>query len=234
MEQARHALFAALVFGLFTTIYVLQWVFQYRGGLSGEGKGLFNWHPVLQLSSFIFLNGLAIMVYRLPSSWQGSHEQMKYIHAGLNVAAFLSAVVALSAVFGSQSSSHFPNLFSLHSWLGLTAVALFCAQIVIAASIYLFPFTPSSWRKTFMPVHTFLGRFLFGGIIAVSVIGITEALIFDLNDPKYTDSPAEAIHANIMGLLLVGYGVTVLWVSTRSGKHVSQYSQSEEAEAKVK
>ncbi|XP_034559874.1 cytochrome b reductase 1-like [Notolabrus celidotus] len=227
---------AALTFGAFTIIYVLRWVLQYREGLSWEGgPALFNWHPVLQLSGFIFLNGLAIIVYRLPWTWQGSKETMRYIHAGLNMAAFLCAVVSLSAVFGSQSSANFPDLFSLHSWLGLTAVALFGLQMVLSASIYLFPFTPSSWKAAFMPLHVFVGRLLFGGTIAVSLIGITERLIFSLVDPKYTDYPAEAAFANVMGVLLVAYGVTILWISTRaSWKRPSEFTQSEGIEDKVK
>ncbi|XP_065809385.1 plasma membrane ascorbate-dependent reductase CYBRD1-like [Labrus bergylta] len=224
MENHNHfmvALSAALAFGSLTIIFVLRWVSNYRDGLAWDGgPANFNWHPVLQLSGFVFLNGLGIIAFRLPWTHQLSKESVKLIHAALNTLAFFCAIMALKAVFGSQSGSNFPDLFSLHSWLGITVVSLFGIEIALAASIYLFPITPESWKAAFHPLHVFLGRFLFGSTICVSLIGLTERLIFSLNDPKYSDSPPEAFFANVMGLLLVAYGVAIFWISTnKSWKH---------------
>lgn len=214
-KQLTVALLAAFAFGFATVLFVLRWVLHYREGLAWDGgQAQFNWHPVLQLSAFIFLNGIAILSFRLPWTQQLSRESVKYIHAGLNLIALTGAVISFRAVFGSQSASNFPDLFSLHSWLGLTAVALFSLQMVLSACIFLLPITPDSLKEAFMPLHMFLGRFLFGSTIAVSLIGITERLIFGLKEQKYTDSPPEAVFANVMGLLLVAYGVAVLWIST--------------------
>lgn len=36
------------------------------------------------------------------------------------------------------------------------------------------------------------------------------------NNPKYKDSPPEAVFVNAMGVVLVAYGVAILWISTRT------------------
>ncbi|XP_034549598.1 cytochrome b reductase 1 [Notolabrus celidotus] len=217
MENFRHflvALFAAAAAGFVTIIFVLRWVLHYREGLAWDGgPAEFNWHPVLMLSGFIFLNGAAIIVFRLPWTWQCNKLIMKFIHAGLNLAAFICATISFVAVFDFHNAANIPNMYSLHSWLGLAALILFSLQIVLSAIIYLIPFTPLSWRAAFMPLHVFVGRSLFGSVIAVALMGITEKLIFSL---KYKDSPPEAVFVNIMGVLLVAFGVAILWISTRT------------------
>ncbi|XP_074551266.1 plasma membrane ascorbate-dependent reductase CYBRD1 [Halichoeres trimaculatus] len=219
MEDFRHflvALSAAAAAGLVTIVFVLKWVLHFREGLAWDGgPAEFNWHPLLMLSGFIFLNGVAIIVFRLPWTWKCSKLIMKFIHAGLNLAAFTCATISFVAVFDFHNAANIPNMYSLHSWLGLAALILFGLQIVLSVTIYLVPFTPVSWRAAFMPVHVFVGHSLFGSVIAVALMGITEKLIFGLNNPKYKDSPPEAIFVNVMGMLLVAYGVAILWISTR-------------------
>lgn len=56
----------------------------------------------------------------------------------------------------------------------------FNGQLVLGVGIYLIPVTPASWRAAVMPLHVFSGLLLFGSVIAVSLMGITEKLIFGL------------------------------------------------------
>lgn len=71
----------------------------------------------------------AIIVYRLPWTWQHSKLMMKFIHAGLNLLAFILAVISVVAVFDFHNAAKIPNMYSLHSWLGLAAVILYCLQV---------------------------------------------------------------------------------------------------------
>lgn len=54
---------------------------------------------------------------------------MKFIHAGLHLLAFIFAVIAMVAVFDFHNAAQIPNMYSLHSWLGLVALTLFCLQV---------------------------------------------------------------------------------------------------------
>lgn len=217
LTQFLVALGAAAAVGLISIIFVLRWVLYFRGGLAWDGGSAeFNWHPVLTVCGFIFLQGIAIIVYRLPWTWKCSKLMMKFIHAGLNLLAFIFAVVAMVAVFDFHNAANIPNMYSLHSWVGLTAVTLYCLQLVLGIGMYLIPFTPVSYRAAFMPIHVYSGLFLFSSVIAVALMGITEKLFFALNNPKYKDSPPEAIFVNVLGVLLVVFGALILWIATRT------------------
>ncbi|XP_029981524.1 plasma membrane ascorbate-dependent reductase CYBRD1 [Sphaeramia orbicularis] len=203
--------------GLISVIFVLTWVLHFKEGLAWDG-GLaeFNWHPVLIVTGFILLQGIAIIVYRLPWTWNCSKLMMKFIHAGLNIMAFICAVIAMVAVFDFHNAAKIPNMYSLHSWLGLTAVILYWLQIILGVGMYLIPITPISWRAAFMPLHVYSGLLLFASVIGVALMGITEKLIFGLKDPKYKDSPPEAVFVNVLGVLLVVFGALILWIATRT------------------
>lgn len=71
----------------------------------------------------------AIVVYRLPWTWRCSKLTMKFIHAGLNLLAFALVAVSMVAVFDFHNTAKIPNMYSLHSWLGLAAVILYCVQV---------------------------------------------------------------------------------------------------------
>ncbi|XP_041933397.1 plasma membrane ascorbate-dependent reductase CYBRD1 [Alosa sapidissima] len=215
-KQFLVLLVSALSVGFVCIVFVLRWVFHFKEGLAWDG-GLaeFNWHPLLIVIGFIFLQGIAIIVYRLPWTWRCSKLMMKFIHAGLNILALILAVVSLVAVFDFHNAANIPNMYSLHSWVGLAAVILYALQIVLGLVVYLVPITPGFVRAALMPVHVYGGLFIFSSVIATALMGITEKLIFGLKDPKYKDSPPEAVFVNVLGLLLSVFGGLILWIATR-------------------
>lgn len=207
---------AAAAAGLTSVIFVLVWVLHFKEGVAWDGSPAeFNWHPLLIVSGFILLQGIAIIVYRLPWTWNLSKLTMKFIHAGLNIVAFICAVIATVAAFDFHNAAKIPNMYSLHSWLGMTAVILYWLQIILGVGMYLIPITPISWRAAFMPLHVYSGLSLFASVIGVALMGITEKLIFGLKEPKYKDSPPEAVFVNVLGVLLAVFGALILWIATR-------------------
>lgn len=209
-------LFVAFVFGFVAVVFVLRWVLHFREGLGWDGGSAeFNWHPVLTVTGFVFLQGIAIVVYRLPWTWKCSKLMMKFIHAGLHVLTFILAVISLVAVFDFHNVQKIPNMYSLHSWVGLTAIILYSLQIVLGIGIYLLPVSPDFLRAALMPIHIFSGLVIFTTVIATALMGITEKLIFSLKQPSYKDSPPEAIFVNVLGLLIAMFGGLILWIVTR-------------------
>lgn len=59
-------------------------------------------------------------------------KQLKLLHAGCHCLTFVLTVIALVAVFDSHNLAvpPIPNLYTLHSWIGLTSVILFCCQVI--------------------------------------------------------------------------------------------------------
>ncbi|KAG8559662.1 hypothetical protein GDO81_017405 [Engystomops pustulosus] len=142
---------------------------------------------------------------------------MKCIHAGLHLTATTLVVVALVAVFEYHNAKHIPNLYSLHSWVGLTVVILFVLQLFVSIIVYLLPITPVSIRAAFMSIHVYGGLLLFGCIMGTALMGLTEKLIFSLRKPAYSSFPPEGIFVNTLGLLIIVFGGLILWIATRPG-----------------
>ncbi|XP_007446403.1 PREDICTED: cytochrome b reductase 1-like [Lipotes vexillifer] len=209
-------LVSALLVGFLSVIFTLVWVLHYREGLGWDGTALeFNWHPVLVVTGFVFIQGIAIIVYRLPWTWKCSKLLMKSIHAGLNAVAAILAIISLVAVFDFHNARNIPNMYSLHSWVGLTAVILYILQLLLGFFVFLLPWAPLSLRALLMPIHVYSGLLVFGTVIATVLMGVTEKLIFALKNPAYSTFPPEGVFTNTLGLLILVFGALIFWIVTR-------------------
>lgn len=71
----------------------------------------------------------AALVYRIPHTWSGPKLPWKVLHGSLALGAFVLTVLGLAAVFHFHNSQGTPNMYSLHSWMGLGTVLLFSCQV---------------------------------------------------------------------------------------------------------
>ncbi|KAI5944692.1 plasma membrane ascorbate-dependent reductase CYBRD1 [Manis javanica] len=209
-------LVSALLVGFLSVLFTLIWVLHYREGLGWDGSALeFNWHPVLVVTGLVFIQGIAIIVYRLPWTWKCSKLLMKCIHAGLNAVAAILAVISLVAVFDFHNARSIPNMYSLHSWIGLTVVILYILQLLLGFFAFLVPLAPLSLRAFLMPLHIYSGLLIFGIVIASALTGVTEKLFFALTKPAYSTFPPEGVFTNTLGLLILVFGALIFWIVTR-------------------
>ena len=169
--------------GALLMILVAVWTICYRNGFSWKSNPQleFNWHPLLMTIGLVFLYANAMLIYRTQRNVR--KRRLKLIHAGMMLFIVLLTVIALVAAFDSHNlatPSPIPNMYTLHSWVGLTTVILFCCQWVAGCVSFLFPGLQSPLRASYMPIHVYFGIAAFIGAITSCLLGLNEKAIFTL------------------------------------------------------
>uniref|UniRef100_A0AAY4DPR4 Lysosomal membrane ascorbate-dependent ferrireductase CYB561A3 n=1 Tax=Denticeps clupeoides TaxID=299321 RepID=A0AAY4DPR4_9TELE len=204
-----------LCLGLLCVVFVTYWNAVWRGGFAWDGSSLqFNWHPVFMVTGLVVLYGFAAVLYRIPYTWRYDKTPWKLLHAGTLLLAFIFSILGLCAVFDFHNANNTPNLYSLHSWIGICTVALFALQWAAGFSAFLLPWTPVDIRKVTKPLHVWMGSIILVMSIISCISGINEKLFFvkaNVNGTRpYASLPPEAVFVNTFGVLIVAFGLVVL------------------------
>ncbi|KAK3120780.1 hypothetical protein QOZ80_8BG0641700 [Eleusine coracana subsp. coracana] len=200
------------VLAIVAVVLVLVWCVHFRGGLalqSSNNKALiFNVHPVLMITGPIVLAGEAILCYR---SLPMSRDARKKAHLSLHAAGLAVGVLGVYAVFKFHVESGIPNLYSLHSWLGIATISLYALQWLAGFLAFFFPGAPPATRRAAVPWHALLGILVFVLAIATAQLGFLEKLTFlqapPLRLPKYGP---EALLVNFTAVVVLLLGVAVV------------------------
>uniref|UniRef100_A0A8C3WSA4 Transmembrane ascorbate-dependent reductase CYB561 n=1 Tax=Catagonus wagneri TaxID=51154 RepID=A0A8C3WSA4_9CETA len=112
--------------GLTVVAVTGAWLGVYRGGIAWESALQFNVHPLCMIIGLVFLQGDALLVYRVFRN--EAKRTTKVLHGVLHVFAFVIALVGLVAVFDYHRKKGSADLYSLHSWCGILVFVLFLAQ----------------------------------------------------------------------------------------------------------
>ncbi|XVF85554.1 hypothetical protein PTKIN_Ptkin17bG0126500 [Pterospermum kingtungense] len=201
-SASRLTIFVHL-FGVLAFILMLFWLLHYRGGIdygSYDANRVFNVHPLLMFCGFIFLSGEAMMVYR---TVQAEHNVQKVVHMILQLGAFVLGVIGLCAVFKFHDMIKVEDVYSLHSWIGISTISLFALQWLVGLSTFMFP-QPEIRRRTMLPWHVCSGRALLYMSIAAALTGLMEKATF-----TGLRRSRETTVLNIMGLCILLFGIFV-------------------------
>ncbi|MCL4132649.1 UNVERIFIED_CONTAM: hypothetical protein GTU68_037524 [Idotea baltica] len=144
----------------------------------------------------------------------------KLLHTILYLMAVPCIVVSMIAVFDSHDlrENPIPNLYSLHSWIGLVTIGLFGLQVTHTLVVGFFSFWmlllceqgTSSFRAAMVPIHSSFGLITFMLAIATCVTGLTEKAFFSLKN--YSDLPDEAYYYNAMAMALTALAIIMGYV----------------------
>ncbi|KAM6905664.1 transmembrane ascorbate-dependent reductase CYB561 [Xenentodon cancila] len=204
---------ASQVLGLLSVVLTGVWMGHFQGGFAWDGSAQeFNLHPLCMVLGLIFLQGDAILVYRVFRN--EAKKSVKLLHGTIHLLALIISIVGIVAVFDFHRKAKIPDMYSLHSWCGMATLLLFCLQWVIGLLFFLFPVASAWLRATYLPVHVFCGLTLLVMAIGTSLLGITEKLLFSIM-PSYSTFAPEGVLANMLGILLVVFGVLLCYLITR-------------------
>ncbi|XP_076054626.1 transmembrane ascorbate-dependent reductase CYB561 isoform X2 [Oratosquilla oratoria] len=200
--------------GVLSVVLIGVWIAQFHKGFAWQSNPAveFNWHPLLMVLGLVFLYANGALMFR---GFRTERKmKLKLLHAGFQAAALIVSSVGLKAVFDSHNLKDppAPNMYSLHSWIGLSAVILFCCQWVMGLVTFLIPGLRSSLRAAYLPVHRFFGLAIFVTALAAALTGLTEKALWSLSS-SYSSFVPEGILINVIGLTLIIFGGFVVYLA---------------------
>ncbi|KAK0175777.1 hypothetical protein PV327_009500 [Microctonus hyperodae] len=214
LEGFKFLLGLTEIVGIFLVILMIIWVTNFRGGFSwSDPNYVFNWHPVLMTIGLVFLYANGMLIYRCKRTIR--KQRLKLIHSGILIFSLMLTIIGLVSVFNSHNfqTPPIPNMYSLHSWIGLTSVILFACQWLAGFVSFLYPGVAAPLRSSYSPIHIYFGTAAFIGVITSCLLGLNEKAIFTLKG-KYSEFVEEGVFINIIGLVLLIFGgLTVYLVS---------------------
>jgi len=145
-------------------------------------------------------------------------KNLKISHATIFGVIMILIILALIAVFNSHNLANpsIPNMYSLHSWVGLAAVIIFGCQWVAGFVSFLYPQVSGHTRMAYMPIHIYFGLFAFVLAIIAALLGISEKAFFSMG-AKYSQLPNEAYIVNSIGALIVLFAGFIVFLTTNEG-----------------
>lgn len=203
-RSASHLTILGHVFGVTTIILLLIWLLHYRGGLnldSDYASRVFNVHPFLMFSGFIFLAGEGMMAYK---TVRAERRVQKFVHMGLNLSALVLGIIGVHAAFKFHDRVNISHMDSLHSWIGIATFCFFCLQWLVGFTMFLFPGGSTLARARALPWHMFGGRVLLYMAICTAETGLMEQATF-LKLPNNNESRL----INFIAIAILLFGIFV-------------------------
>jgi cytochrome b-561 len=160
------------------------------GGVSwkeGEASRVFNWHPIMMVTAYAFMNAGALM-FRVSgtSSYQSSVGSApmkrgiaKAAHASTWSLSFVFGIVGILAVFKSHNdkiSGYIANLYSLHSWVGVMVLTVYTLQFLFGVLAFggLLSGRSRLRNPVMMELHKYTGTYIHFLVTATMLLGIQE------------------------------------------------------------
>lgn len=158
---------------------------------------------------------------------------MKWIHAVISFFNVVMAITGVTFMFVSHNASGDPNLYSLHSWIGLTTTVLYVSQFLFGLITFLKPGLSQTIRAKSMPWHRFMGVAILVMAGLAAITGVAEWAIWSIKD--YNKFSPMTFIANFTGIcVLVSTFISVYLLSQRryrrpeapQHEHLAQLSKS--------
>ncbi|PSR84890.1 Ascorbate-specific transmembrane electron transporter [Actinidia chinensis var. chinensis] len=183
---------------------VLVWLLHFQGGLAFKSDiktKIFNIHPLLMVIGFILIAGEAIMSYK---TFPGPRNTQKFIHLILHFIALLAGIVGIYAVFKFHHELGIPDMYTLHSWIGMSTICLFAIQWIFGFFSFWWPGAETGTRTRLAPWHIFFGIVIFFMAILSAMTGLVEKFVF-----LSLQRSQEALIVNFTGLLILLFAIAV-------------------------
>mmetsp|Transcript_13709 Transcript_13709/g.13254 ORF Transcript_13709/g.13254 Transcript_13709/m.13254 type:complete len:516 (+) Transcript_13709:291-1838(+) len=221
--------YTALILVTLSAALVAAWAkinvngeFQYLG-MPDWKTNVLTWHIVLIVAGFFFSQVLAILSWSL-----FPHNVGKSVHVFWQTAALATLIASIIATVKSKQDLVEDHLVSMHSWMGVATVLVFCANYVFGLVMGIITAAKAcvQFRSTYdlRVIHRAFGTTSLGLTVIAILTGIMSytgrfgCSLIDTQDQmaSYPNLPDGCKIANGMGIAVVSTAIlTVLLISTR-------------------
>mmetsp|Transcript_27212 Transcript_27212/g.41164 ORF Transcript_27212/g.41164 Transcript_27212/m.41164 type:complete len:269 (-) Transcript_27212:412-1218(-) len=162
------------VLALVALVFVSWWIHTLGGFSTMSSKLVFNYHPLFMVVAFCFMTvaTLAFRHYIFLQRWQ-----RKLVHGLSWTIAAVCAIVAFVAVFQSHNdptSGYIPNLYSLHSWVGVMVTIFYILQWASAFGAFGLGYGSPTFKSVLVKIHKYVGPVLYQSVALTMCLGIQE------------------------------------------------------------
>eukprot|EP00128_Syssomonas_multiformis_P001486 Colp12_sorted_trinity150504_noHs@22307 len=214
--NVNYAYWLAFALSVAAEVIICYWMVHYEGGVDWA-KNVFNWHPILEVTGFVVVFSNAILLYKLVPF---ERSTTKIIHMLMQITAFVLGTIGIVAVFKFHDDNNIPNMYSLHSWFGISTIVLFGLQGLGGFLTYLFPGASPPNRKAFSPWHMFFGLFIYILAMATVVLGILEKMTFNQLLKKVDRFSSFSMLANSLGMIVFALAAVTIWIGASNPQKV--------------
>ncbi|KAK2399678.1 putative transmembrane ascorbate ferrireductase [Trifolium repens] len=135
----------------------------------------------------------------------GERNKGKFVHMTLHLIAIVLGIVGLCAVFKFHNMKNIADVYSLHSWIGISTFCLFGLQWLFGLITFMFPGAQPPTRARMLPWHRASGRVLLFMAICAAETGLMEKAGFLDLKPYHRETNL----VNFTGLSILLFGVFV-------------------------
>ncbi|KAH8492401.1 hypothetical protein Peur_072959 [Populus x canadensis] len=136
-------------------------------------------------------------------------EVKKVIHLVLHAIAIILGSVGIAAAFKNHNESNIANLYSLHSWLGISIISLYGIQWIYGFIVFFYPGGSAITRSESVPWHVLFGIFVYILAVGNAALGCLEKLTF-LESSGIAKYGPEALLVNFTAVITILYGAFVI------------------------
>lgn len=200
----KHMVPLVHVLGIFTIFLMIIWTYSFRGGYGLSGTSVFNLHPLIMFAGFIYLSSEAIVAFK--SGYK------KSLHMAVQGAALILAVIGVFAAYKFHLDNKIQNFYSLHSWLGLTTLALYIIQWLVGFVAFWRQSVAKPKRTELLPWHVFFGFVAYIAALVTAELGLLEKLTFlqKMGEKPLGLWSGEALLVNFLGVAMCVFGAVVV------------------------
>lgn len=141
----------------------------------------------------------AILAY---STIPMDHRTQKMAHMMIHLVGLILGIFGVYAAFKFHAAAVVPDLMSLHSWLGITAIALFGLQWLFGFVTFWLPAAHERTRAAAAPAHVMAGLAIFMLAVCAAETGLVQK-------SAGAASASEMKLINVTGIFILLYGVAV-------------------------